>query len=100
MECVVTSVVEERLGALPVAARFLRGLDVAGTVDRLRPGRDIAHVTHGQVIEVLMVNRSAAPWWRVERWAREWAVEDAFETEAHRSTTTVWAGLRTPSPRT
>ncbi|WP_241196794.1 DUF4277 domain-containing protein [Streptomyces sp. ADI95-17] len=74
--------VEKHLGALSVAARFLRGLDVAGTVDRLRPGRDIAHVTHGQVIEVLMVNRSAAPWRRVDRWAREWAVEDDFGTEA------------------
>jgi hypothetical protein len=51
MECVVTSVVEKRLGALPVAAEFLRRLDVAGTVDRLCPGRDIAHLTHGQVIE-------------------------------------------------
>ncbi|MFD5500227.1 DUF4277 domain-containing protein [Streptomyces sp. NPDC127061] len=72
----------KHLGALSVAARFLRGMDVAGIVDRLRPGRDIAHVTYGQVIEVLMVNRSAVPWWRVDRWAREWAVEDDFGTEA------------------
>lgn len=54
MKCVVTSVVGKRWGALPVAAEFLRRLDVAGTVDRLCPGRDIAHVTHGQVVEALV----------------------------------------------
>lgn len=39
LECVVTSVVEKRLGALPVAAEFLRRLDVAGIVDELCPTR-------------------------------------------------------------
>src|SRR3954471_14769809 len=84
MECVVTSVVERRLGALPVAAEFLRRLDVAGTVDRLCPGRrDIAHLTHGQVIEALVANRltAPAPLWRVDRWAGEWAVEKVFGVE-------------------
>jgi hypothetical protein len=52
MNCLVSAVVEKRLGALPVAAEFPRQLDLAGIVDRLCPGRDIAHVTHGQVIEV------------------------------------------------
>ncbi|MEU6019527.1 DUF4277 domain-containing protein, partial [Streptomyces sp. NPDC047515] len=66
-----------------VAAEFLRRLDVAGTVDRLCPGRDIAHVTHGQVIEALVANRltAPAPLWRVDRWAREWAVEEVFGIE-------------------
>ncbi|MGW1093459.1 DUF4277 domain-containing protein [Streptomyces sp. NPDC002596] len=79
----VTSVVEKRLGALPVAAEFLRRLDVAGTIDRLCPGRDIAHLTHGQVIEALVANRltAPAPLWRVDRWAGEWAVEEAFGIE-------------------
>jgi hypothetical protein len=83
MECVVTSVVEKRLGALPVAAEFLRRLDVAGTVDRLCPGRDIAHLTHGQVIEALVAIRltAPAPLWRVDRWAGEWAVEEVFGIE-------------------
>ncbi|MFE7330618.1 IS1634 family transposase [Streptomyces sp. NPDC057565] len=83
MECVVTSVVEKRLGALPVAAKFLRRLDVAGTIDRLCPGRDIAHLTHGQVIEALVANRltAPAPLWRVDRWAGEWAVEEVFGIE-------------------
>ncbi|MFB8034217.1 IS1634 family transposase [Streptomyces sp. NPDC056004] len=75
--------VEKRLGALPVAAEFLRRLDVAGTVDRLCPGRDIAHLTHGQVIEALVANRltAPAPLWRVDRWAGEWAVEEVFGIE-------------------
>lgn len=83
MECVVTSVVEKRLGALPAAAGLLRRLDVAGTVDRLCPGRDIAHLTHGQVIEALVANRLTAPspLWRVVRWARAWAVEEVFGIE-------------------
>ncbi|MER6335207.1 IS1634 family transposase [Streptomyces sp. NPDC001034] len=83
MECVVSAVVEKRLGALPVAAEFLRRLDVAGTVDRLCPGRDIAHLTHGQVIETLVANRltAPAPLWRVDDWAREWAVEEVFGIE-------------------
>jgi transposase len=83
MECVVSAVVEKRLGALPVAAEFLRRLDLAGTVDRLCPGRDIAHLTHGQVIETLVANRltAPAPLWRVDDWAREWAVEEVFGIE-------------------
>ena len=50
MECVVSAVLEKRLGALPVAAEFSRRLDMAGIIDRLCPGRERAHVTHGQVI--------------------------------------------------
>ncbi|MFB6987917.1 IS1634 family transposase [Streptomyces sp. NPDC056178] len=47
------------------------------------PGRDIAHLTHGQVIETLVANRltAPAPLWRVEDWAREWAVEEVFGVE-------------------
>ncbi|WP_364709156.1 DUF4277 domain-containing protein [Streptomyces ossamyceticus] len=83
MECVVSAVVEKRLGSLPVAAEFLRRLDVAGTVDRLRPGRDIAHLTHGQVIETLVAKRltAPAPLWRADDWAREWTVEEVIGVE-------------------
>ncbi|MFI6690124.1 IS1634 family transposase [Streptomyces sp. NPDC050485] len=43
-----------------------------------------AHLTHGQVIEVLVVNRltSPAPLVRVGDWARTWAVEEIFGIEA------------------
>ncbi|CAM5469736.1 hypothetical protein SAVIM40S_07182 [Streptomyces avidinii] len=76
----MTSVVEKRLGALPVAAEFLRRLDVAGIVDEVCPGGASAHLTHGQVIEALVANRltSPAPLVRVGDWARTWAVEEVF----------------------
>ncbi|MEC4018637.1 IS1634 family transposase [Streptomyces sp. H27-D2] len=72
--------VERRLGALPASAEFLRRLDVAGIIDELCPVRDVAHLTHGQVIEVLVANRLSSPtsMVRVEDWARKWAVEEVF----------------------
>ncbi|WP_052441899.1 DUF4277 domain-containing protein [Streptacidiphilus anmyonensis] len=78
MEGVVSGVVEKHLGVLPVVAELLRRLDVAGTVDRLCPGRDIAHLADGQVIERLVANRLTAPppLRRVDDWVREWAVEE------------------------
>ncbi|WP_413797811.1 IS1634 family transposase [Streptomyces iranensis] len=75
--------VEKRLGALPVAAGFLRRLDVAGIVDEVCPGGASAHLSHGQVIEALVANRltSPAPLVRVGDWARTWAVEEVFGIE-------------------
>jgi transposase len=75
-----TSVVERRLGALPASAEFLRRLDVVGIVNELCPIRDIADLTHGQVVEALVANRlsAPAPLFRVDAWAREWAVEEVF----------------------
>ncbi len=73
--------VEKVLGALPVIAEFCRRLDIAGIVDRACPVRDIAYVTHGQVIEALVANRltSPTPLVHVEDWARAWAVEEVFD---------------------
>ena len=75
--------VERRLGALPASAEFLRRLDVAGIIDELCPVRDVAHLTHGQVIEVLVANRLSSPtsMVRVGDWARKWAVEEVFGVE-------------------
>ena len=72
--------VEKLLGALPVAASFCQRLDLGGIVDRACPIREVATLTHGQVIEVLVANRltSPTPLWRVEEWARVWAVEEVF----------------------
>jgi transposase len=72
--------VEKLLGALPVVAEFCRRLDLQGIVDRACPVREVARVTHGQVIEALVANRltSPRPLLRVEEWAREWAVPEAF----------------------
>ncbi|WP_194235868.1 IS1634 family transposase, partial [Streptomyces sp. CB01881] len=76
-------VVERRLGALPAPPLFLRRLDVAGIIDELCPIREVAHLTHGQVIEVLVANRLSSPtsMVRVRDWARTWAVEEVFGVE-------------------
>jgi transposase len=49
-------------------------------VDRACPVRQVATLTHGQVIQVLVANRltSPTPLWRVEEWARTWAVPEVF----------------------
>ncbi len=71
---------EKLLGALPVVAEFGRRLDLAGIVDRACPVREVARVTHGQVIEALVANRltSPRPLLHVADWARQWAVEEVF----------------------
>src|SRR6266496_4177469 len=68
--------VEKLLGALPVVGEFCRRLDLAGIVDRACPVREVARVTHGQVIEALVANRlsSPRPLLRVGDWAGGWAV--------------------------
>ena len=72
--------VDKALGALPVVAEFCRRLDIAGIVDRSCPVREVAIVTHGQVIEALIANRltSPTPLVHVEHWARAWATEEIF----------------------
>src|SRR5665213_353483 len=76
--------VEKSLAALPVVAAFGRRLDVAGTIDRLCPVRDVAIATHGQVIETLIANRlsSPAPLVHVEDWARAFAVPEVYGIDA------------------
>lgn len=75
---------EQTLGALPVVAGFCRRLDIAGIVDRAAPVREIAHATHGQVIEALIANRltSPAPMIHVGAWARQFAVGHALGLDA------------------
>src|SRR6266511_4686230 len=53
----VVDVLAQRLGSLPVIADFSRRLDIAGIIDRACPMRDIAVVSHGQVIEAQIANR-------------------------------------------
>ena len=71
---------EKALGALPVVADFCRRLDLEGIVDRACPVREVATLTHGQVICALVANRltSPTPLRRVEDWARTWAVPEVF----------------------
>ncbi|MEU1384872.1 MULTISPECIES: DUF4277 domain-containing protein, partial [unclassified Nonomuraea] len=49
--------VEKMLGALPVIAGFCSRLRIRELVDAACPVRDVAELTHGQVIEVLVANR-------------------------------------------
>jgi transposase len=72
--------VEKTLGALPVVADFCRRLGIREIVDAACPVRDVAILTHGQVVEALVANRltSPVPLRHVERWADVWAVEDVF----------------------
>ena len=76
----VAASIEKQLGALPVIADYCRRLDLAGIVDRACPIRDLADLSHGQVIETLVANRltSPAPLVRVTDWAGEHAVEEVF----------------------
>ena len=64
-------------------AGFCARLDIRGIVDRACPVRDVAIVTHGQVIEALIANRltSPQPLLHVEDWARQWAVAEVFGIE-------------------
>ncbi|HET6858811.1 MAG TPA: alpha/beta fold hydrolase, partial [Streptomyces sp.] len=57
----VAASIEKQLGALPVIADYCRRLDLAGIIDRAFPIRDIADLTHGQVIETLVANRLTSP---------------------------------------
>jgi hypothetical protein len=68
------------LGALPVVAAVCRRLDIAGIVDRAAPVRDIALVTHGQVIVAMIANRltSPTPMVHLGQWATQLAVQHAF----------------------
>lgn len=77
-------VLEKRLGSLPVIAEFSRRLDIAGVIDRVCPVRDVAHATHGQVIEVLIANRLTNPSAMVgiSAWASAWAVEEVYGVPA------------------
>jgi Domain of unknown function (DUF4277) len=63
-----------------VVADFCQRLDLRGIVDRACPMRQLATLTHGQVLQVPVANRltSPTPLWRVEEWARTWAVEEVF----------------------
>ncbi len=76
--------VDKALGALPVVAAFAGRLDIAGTIDRAVPVRDIVYATHGQVIEALIANRltSPTPLVHVQDWARDWALEETFGVPA------------------
>jgi hypothetical protein len=75
--------VEKLLGALPVVAGFCSRLKIRDIVDGVCPVRDLAELTHGQVIEALVANRLTcpSPLVHVQSWARDWAVGEALGVE-------------------
>jgi transposase len=76
--------VDKPLGGLGVVARFCDRLGIAEVVDEVCPVRDVARVSHGQVIEALVANRltSPTPMLHVQDWARLWAVPETFGVPA------------------
>ncbi|MDQ2635347.1 MAG: IS1634 family transposase [Actinomycetota bacterium] len=74
---------EKQLGSLPVIADFSRRLDIAGVVDRACPIRDVASISHGQVIEALIANRLTSPkaMVAVADWAHAWAVQEVYDID-------------------
>ncbi|WP_123604387.1 IS1634 family transposase [Micromonospora sp. Llam0] len=74
---------EKQLGSLPVIADFSRRLDIAGVVDRACPIREVASISHGQVIEALIANRLTSPkaMVAVADWAHAWAVEEVYDID-------------------
>ncbi len=84
-EIAVVRVLEKRLGALPVVAQFGRRLRIAEVVDELCPVREVAPISHGEVIEALVANRltAPAPLVQVEAWAAAMAVDEVYGIEAH-----------------
>src|ERR1700747_1332599 len=81
----VVRVLDKRLGARPVVAQFGRRLRIAEIVDELCPVREVAWISHGEVIEALVANRltAPAPLVRVEEWAAARAGEEAYGIEPH-----------------
>src|SRR6266508_2946685 len=77
--------VDKALGALPVIADLCRRLDLAGIIDRACPVREVALVTHGQIIEALVANRltSPTPLFHVEQWPSQWAVQEVWGIDPH-----------------
>jgi hypothetical protein len=82
-EIAVARVLEKRLGALPVVAQFGRRLRIAEVVDELCPVRQVAPISHGEVIEALVANRltAPAPLVQVEAWAAAMAVDEVYGIE-------------------
>ncbi len=78
-------VLEKRLGALPVVAQFGRRLRIAEVVDELCPIRQVAPISHGEVIEALVANRltAPAPLVQVEAQSAAMAVDEVYGIEPH-----------------
>ncbi|HEX9888455.1 MAG TPA: IS1634 family transposase [Nitriliruptorales bacterium] len=70
------------VGPLLLVRAYLRRLGIVDIVDRAVPMRGRALLTHGEVIEALIVNRlcAPAPLYDVAGWASSAAVQELFDT--------------------
>lgn len=68
------------VGPLLLVHAYLRRLGIAGIVDRAAPMRGRALLTHGEVVEALIVNRlcAPAPLYDVAGWASSAAIQELF----------------------
>lgn len=72
------------VGPLLLVCAYLARLGIADIVDRAAPMRGRALLTHGEVIEALIVNRlcAPAPLYDVAGWASSAAIAEMFDTPA------------------
>lgn len=76
----VQELLVQRLGALPVIQDYLERLHLKDCVDALAPVREVAHLTHGEVVVALVANRLTAPrpLYDIVAWAEAWSVAEVF----------------------
>lgn len=70
----------KQLGALTVIRAYLARLQVKERVEALAPVREVAQLTHGEVVEAMLANRLTAPrpLYDSVAWAEQGAVEETF----------------------
>lgn len=80
----IVSKTTKNVGAIALIKPVLDALGVRETVDRYCPMDRVRGITHGQAVEVMVMNRltSPTPLCHVEEWARLYALEEACGIEA------------------
>jgi hypothetical protein len=76
----VQQILVKQLGALPAIRAYLERLQLKERVDAVAPVREVAHLTNGDVVTALVVNRLTAPrpLYDIVEWAEDWAVEETL----------------------
>lgn len=76
----VRSTTTRRLGAMTLIKPILEKAGIREIVDRCAPMERKRGISNGEAVEVLIMNRltSFTPLWRVEDWAREYALNEVL----------------------
>lgn len=74
----------KNIGGIALIKPVLDALGVRETVDRYCPMNRNRGITHGQAVEVMVMNRltSPTPLWHVEEWAKLYALEETCGIES------------------